>query len=104
MDITTNYNLLPDIMTSVSNTIENMSPIVAIILGIVLALVIIELIIDLFSEHEPTITVGGMTLTQADINNNEKMPLDWYHSLTYEQQKSIADFDHEQARLKMDIH
>lgn len=104
MDITADYNLLPDTMNSVTNTIGNISPIIGVVAGIVLAFVIIGVIIDLFSESEPTITVGGRTLTQADINNGNKMPLEWYHSLTYEQQKSIADFDHEQARLKMDIH
>jgi len=90
------------------STFEFIAPIMELVIGISLAFIIIKFILNLFkqtsklpTEEKETIEIKGKKLTFEDINNNEKMPMEWYRGLSSDEQKLIADFDHTQARKKM---
>ena len=102
MELIGDYNFLSGVQNNAVSFFQNVSEPVAYIIGIVLVLAILSDLMGWFNiESEPTITIQGKTLTQKDINNEEKMPMEWFRNLSPEDQKRISDFDHEQARKQM---
>lgn len=102
MQLIGNYNFLAEVQNNATSFFQNVSEPLAYVIGIVVVLAIIGDIMGWFDvQGDPTITVRGKTLTQKDINNEERMPMEWFRSLSPEEQKRISDFDHEQARKQM---
>lgn len=101
MQIMGSYNLMTVIFNTTTEVLNDFKEPIMFACGAVLAFVIIDVVIAKFQQAgDPSITVGGKTLHVGDINNESVMPMSWYKSLSYEDQKRISDFDHEQARKK----
>ncbi len=97
MRIINDFDLITPIGASATDVFSDLGPILALLAGALLAMWVIEFLIDLFHQ-EDSIVVAGRRLTGSSINSS--MDMEWYRSLSYEDQKRIATFDHEQARKK----
>lgn len=91
-------NLVTDLLGWATTFLGELAPVFMLIGGILLGFWVIDILLGV---GEETISAGGKNMTWEDVNST--MDLDWYHSLSHEDQVRISEFDHRGARKRMKL-